>query len=62
MARDDEALQFIETRALMGRGIGYIDVHLLAAAALAGTARLWTRDRRLAQLAAELGLAFAERT
>jgi predicted nucleic acid-binding protein len=59
---DAEAMEFIERRALIGRGIGYIDVHLLAAAALAGTARLWTRDRRLAQLAAELGLAFTEPT
>ena len=54
---DKEALHFIERRALMGRGIGYIDVHLLAATALAGTARLWTLDQRLAALAAELDLA-----
>jgi hypothetical protein len=44
----------------MGRGIGYIDVHLLASVALTGTGRLWTRDRRLAALAAELDLSFAE--
>ena len=56
VARDDEALQFIETRALMGRGIGYIDVHLLAATAL-GAARLWTLDKRLAETSSELGLA-----
>jgi predicted nucleic acid-binding protein len=61
-ATDAEAMEFIDRRALMGRGIGYIDVHLLAATTLAGTARLWTRDRRLAQLAAELGLAFPEPT
>jgi predicted nucleic acid-binding protein len=61
-ATDAEAMEFIERRALMGRGIGYIDVHLLAATTLAGTARLWTRDRRLAQLAAELGLAYTEPT
>ncbi|HEX7124710.1 MAG TPA: type II toxin-antitoxin system VapC family toxin [Thermodesulfobacteriota bacterium] len=57
VATDEEALEFIERRALMGRGIGYIDVHLLASAALAGTVRLWTRDRRLAAVAADLGLA-----
>lgn len=57
-ATDPEALSFIERRALMGRGIGYIDVHLLASAALDSTARLWTRDRRLAAAAAELELAF----
>lgn len=44
----------------MGRGIGYIDVHLLASASLYGVARLWTHDRRLAATAAEMGLAFDE--
>ena len=58
VATEAEALEFIERRTLMGRGIGYVDVHLLASAALAGTARLWTRDRRLALVAGELGLAF----
>jgi len=61
-ATDAEAMEFIERRALMGRGIGYIDVHLLAAVALAGTARLWTRDRRLYAVAAELNLAVADST
>lgn len=59
-ATDAEALALIERRALMGRGIGYIDVHLLASTALAGTARLWTRDKRLAAVAAELALGFDE--
>lgn len=59
-ATDPETLDFIERRALMGRGIGYIDVHLLASAALDGVARLWTRDRRLSAAAAELELAFSE--
>jgi len=56
-ATDDEALYFIEKQQLMGRGIGYIDVHLLAACALHAT-QLWTRDRRLDEVAAELGLAY----
>lgn len=59
-ATDAEVLGLLERRALMGRGIGYIDVHLLTSAALAGTARLWTRDKRLAAVAAELALAFDE--
>lgn len=59
-ATEHEALTLIERRALMGRGIGYIDVHLLASAALAGVGRLWTRDRRLAAVAADLELAFDE--
>jgi predicted nucleic acid-binding protein len=57
-ATDPEVLGLIERRALMGRGIGYIDVHLLASAALADVGRLWTRDRRLAAVATELELAF----
>ena len=61
VATDEEALAFIETRHLVGRGIGYLDVHLLASVALAGTARLWTRDRRLAAAAGDLALAVAER-
>ena len=59
-ATDPEALALIERRALMGRGIGYIDVHLLASTALADDARMWSRDRRLAGVAAELELAFDE--
>ncbi|MBM3267492.1 MAG: PIN domain-containing protein [Candidatus Sericytochromatia bacterium] len=61
VARDTEVLQFIEGKRLMGRGIGYVDAHLLAAVALAGSARLWTRDQRLARVARDLGLAY-ERT
>jgi predicted nucleic acid-binding protein len=53
-ATDSEVLDLIERRALMGRGIGYIDVHLLASTALAADARIWTRDRPLARAAAEL--------
>lgn len=56
-ATDPEALRFIEERGLMGRGIGYIDVHLLASALLAGDTRLWTRDKRLAAVAADLAVA-----
>jgi predicted nucleic acid-binding protein len=55
-ATDEEARAFIDRRRLMGRGIGYIDIHLLAAAALTPSARLWTRDRRLARIASELGV------
>jgi len=40
--------------------MAYSDVHLLASVALAGSARLWTRDKRLAALAADLKLAYAE--
>ena len=59
VALEDEVLFFIEQYALMGRGIGYVDIHLLASAQLAG-ARLWTRDKRLAVVANELGVAYIE--
>lgn len=49
----------MDGHALMGRGIGYVDVHLLASARLGG-ALLWTRDKRLHVIAAELGLAHTE--
>ena len=60
VATDAEALGFIDGRALMRRGIGYLDVHLLASVALAGAATLWSRDQRLAAVARELGLAGGE--
>ncbi|MBA4159458.1 MAG: type II toxin-antitoxin system VapC family toxin [Gemmatimonadetes bacterium] len=62
IATNAETLGFIEQRTLMGRGIGYIDVHLLASVSIAGTAQLWSRDRRLAAAAAELKVAFNEET
>lgn len=55
-----EMLGLVERRALGGRGIGWIDVHLLASALLAGHAQLWTRDRRLHTVAEELGIAGRE--
>ena len=57
---DDEVLTFIERRHLGGRGLGYIDVHLLSSTLLTPDALIWTRDKRLAQLAGELGVAFHE--
>lgn len=58
VATEDEALDYIERHGLMGRGIGHIDVHLLASTALADGASLWTRDKRLAATAADLQLAW----
>ena len=58
VASDAEVLFFIEQHRLMGRGIGFIDAHLLAATALAVPVRLWTRDRRLTATASDLGLAY----
>jgi predicted nucleic acid-binding protein len=58
VASDDEVLHLIDRQTLLGRGIGYVDAHLLAAARLTGT-RLWTRDRRLQAVATQSGLAAA---
>ncbi|MHB1438807.1 MAG: type II toxin-antitoxin system VapC family toxin [Thiobacillus sp.] len=58
VAQEQEVLFFIERHGLMGRGIGYIDAHLLTATALTDGARLWTRDKRLDSLARELELAY----
>ena len=52
-----EVLQFVDREALFGRGIGYVDAHLLAAARLTAGTKLWTCDRRLQAVAAQLGLA-----
>jgi predicted nucleic acid-binding protein len=57
VATDGEVLTLIDKRQLFGLGIGYVDAHLLAATALTPAARLWTRDKRLALVAAQHGLA-----
>lgn len=59
VASDSEVLQLIERKQLMGRGIGYVDAHLLASAKLSHC-QLWTQDRRLAAVAQERGLAMPE--
>lgn len=57
-ATHQEVLIFIDRHRLMGRGTGYVDACLLAAAMLAG-ARIWTRDRRLAAIAEELSCSYS---
>ena len=54
VASDTEVLLLIERERLMGRGIGYVDAHLLASVRLSHC-RLWTQDRRLAAEAPEQG-------
>lgn len=51
----DEVMAFVDQRRLAGRGIGWVDVHL-AASAVASGSRLWTADRRLAEVARVLRL------
>lgn len=50
-----EVLNLVEDRRLMGRGIGWIDVHLLASA-LHADLPLWTQDKRLSAVARNLGI------
>ncbi len=55
IAEHEEVMLFIERNRLMGKGLGYVDVHLLAAAVLSGV-RLWTDDKSLLKACADLGL------
>ena len=57
VATDKEVLYFIDKHKLMGRGIGYIDAHLLAAARLADVP-IWTKDKRLHTIATDMALAY----
>jgi hypothetical protein len=56
MAEHDEVLALVESRRLMGAGIGWVDAHLLASALLAHVP-IWTLDKPLAGHAARLGVA-----
>jgi predicted nucleic acid-binding protein len=49
----DEFLVFTDQNHLMGKGIGFVDIHLLASAKLAGV-KLWTADKRLASAADQI--------
>ena len=51
----DEVTAFVEQRRLAGLGVGWVDVHL-AASAVVSRAKLWTADRRLAEVARVLRL------
>ena len=53
----DDVLALIETHAWMGRGIGYVDANLLGSVLAHRGTMLWTADRRLKQVAEELGIA-----
>jgi hypothetical protein len=56
-AEREEVMRVVERERLYGRGIGWIDAHLLASARLS-SASLWTLDRQLSKIAFALGLAF----
>lgn len=53
---DGEIIRFIEKNALMGKGLGYIDIHLLRSALLTNIP-LWTLDKRLHDVSAGFRMA-----
>jgi len=61
VASHDELLALMERRSLYGRGCGFVDMSLLAAALLSGQTLLWTLDKRLALMAAEADKAYGPR-
>lgn len=58
VAEEKEVLHFIDRHRLMGSGIGYVDAHLLASTVLTANLRLWSRDRRVADIALRLKVSF----
>ena len=50
IAEHEEVLEFIERNRLMGKGLGYVDIHLIASAILTGIS-IWTHDKKLEQAA-----------
>lgn len=57
VASNEEVMIFIEDHRLMGKGLGFIDLHLLVSAVLSEI-QLWTIDKRLHQVSVKLGLAY----
>ena len=53
-----EVMTLVDKHQLYARGVGYVDVHLLAAVVLQPGVQLWSRDRRLCAAAKQLGVAF----
>lgn len=57
VARHDEVLAMVELRRLSGKGLGWIDAHLIASCLILG-AKLWTADKALQRAARALGLSY----
>ena len=55
-----DVVAFVRNRDLHGRGVGWIDVHLLASA-IVGRLQLWTADPRFSAVADEFGVAYTVR-
>ena len=54
-----DVVQFVHARDLHGRGLGWIDIHLLASA-IVGRMQLWTVDQRFSAVAKEFGIAYEQ--
>jgi predicted nucleic acid-binding protein len=54
---DEEVLELIDTQQLMGMGLGYVDVHLLASSLLSETP-IWTEDKKLKEAARKLNVSY----
>ncbi|MEZ5070314.1 MAG: type II toxin-antitoxin system VapC family toxin [Bacteroidales bacterium] len=54
---DEEVFILIEERKLYGKGLGFIDVHLLASALIHHTP-IWTRNKSLKHVAGELSIIY----
>lgn len=57
LATDAETLRMVDGRRLWGRGIGWNDAKILASVVI-GNCLLWTGDKRLDDIAAEMGVAW----
>lgn len=56
-AEHEEVMKFIEDHTLMGKGLGYIDIHLIASAILTEIP-LWTVDKKLNEISLKLGIGY----
>jgi len=57
VAEHEEVMHFIENKDLMGKGLGYVDMHLLSSASLSGVP-VWTLDQKLDASSERLGLKY----
>lgn len=56
-AEHEEVMRFVENHSLMGKGLGYIDMHLLVSAILTKVP-IWTLDKKLKGVSSKLGLEY----
>jgi predicted nucleic acid-binding protein len=57
VAREEEVLFFLEKHRAFGKGIGYVDAHLLTAAVI-DNCKIWTTDKRMILIATQLDLCY----